>query len=68
MARLAARYPGYFWENNAGYGTPAHIAALNRLGATRHHRASFGAVRQLSLELFAQAPGLLVEATPFADD
>ncbi len=51
MARLARRYPGYGWEANAGYGTAAHRAALVRLGATPHHRPSFGAVRQLAVLL-----------------
>ena len=49
MARLAARYPGYAWERNAGYGSAAHRDALHRLGITAHHRAGFGTVRQLSL-------------------
>jgi ribonuclease HII len=51
MARLAARCPGYGWDTNAGYATPPHRAALRALGATRHHRAAFGTVRQLALEL-----------------
>ncbi len=51
MTRLAARYPGYGWEANAGYATPLHIQALNSLGSTRHHRPSFGTVRQLELDL-----------------
>jgi len=49
MARLAARYPDYGWAANAGYGTAQHRQALCRLGATAHHRAGFGTVRQLSL-------------------
>jgi len=51
MARLARRYPGYGWHANAGYGTATHRAALARLGATPHHRPSFGAVRQLAVLL-----------------
>jgi ribonuclease HII len=47
MARLAVRFPGYGWEQNAGYATGYHRAALLRLGATRHHRAAFGSVRLL---------------------
>lgn len=47
MARLDARLPGYGWAANAGYGTPSHRAALLRLGASRHHRLEFGAVRRL---------------------
>jgi ribonuclease HII len=53
MTRLAARHPGYGWEMNAGYATVLHREALLRLGVTRHHRATFGSVRQLSLELDA---------------
>ena len=51
MARLAIRFPGYGWEHNAGYATELHRAALRRLGPTRHHRADFGTVRQLRLDL-----------------
>jgi len=54
MARLAARHPGYGWEFNAGYATALHRAALHRLGATAHHRPTFGAVRQLSLDLLVE--------------
>ena len=54
MRRLAARYPGFDWDRNSGYGTAAHIDALGRLGATPHHRRSF-CVKQLSLRLVAPA-------------
>jgi ribonuclease HII len=49
MQRLAPRYPGYCWETNMGYGTPAHLDALRRLGPTPHHRRSFQPVEQLEL-------------------
>lgn len=55
MRRLAQRYPGYAWEQNSGYGTPAHIAALDALGATPHHRRSF-CVKQLVLALDGGPP------------
>jgi ribonuclease HII len=42
MRRLAGRYPGYGWETNMGYGTPRHVAALEGLGPTPHHRTTFG--------------------------
>lgn len=45
MRRLAARYPGYGWESNMGYGTAAHRDALASLGPTPHHRRSFGGVQ-----------------------
>ena len=48
MARLDARYPGYGWGRNAGYGTKAHLAGLRALGVTVHHRAGFGTVRRLA--------------------
>ncbi len=59
MLRLSVRWPGYGWERNAGYGTTFHRAALVRLGPTRHHRPTFGSVRQLDLLSFGQdrAPG-----------
>ena len=49
MTRLAARYPAYGWDRNAGYGTALHRAALRADGPCRHHRAGFGTVRQLLL-------------------
>ncbi len=50
MARLARRYPGFGWERNAGYGTPEHRAALERLGVTPHHRRSFAPVARVLAE------------------
>ena len=47
LRRLAARYPGYGWERNAGYGTPEHQTALKSLGLTPHHRLSFHPIKLL---------------------
>ena len=44
MARLSLRHPGYGWERNAGYGTPEHRRALDRLGPSPHHRRTFAPV------------------------
>jgi len=41
MVDLAQQFPGYGWEKNAGYPTPAHKRALVALGVTPHHRRSF---------------------------
>jgi len=41
MRRLALRYPGYGWVNNAGYGTAQHLLSVQHLGLTPHHRRSF---------------------------
>jgi len=45
MRLLAARYPAYGWEHNAGYATAAHREALRRLGPTPFHRRSFAPVQ-----------------------
>jgi ribonuclease HII len=47
MARLDARWPGYGWAANAGYGTAAHLDALRRLGVTPHHRRGFRPVHNI---------------------
>lgn len=47
MRRLAILYPGYGWEQNMGYPTAAHIAALRELGLTPHHRRTFAPCRHL---------------------
>jgi ribonuclease HII len=49
MRLLGVRYPDFGWERNAGYGTPAHRAALDRRGPTPHHRRTFTPVVQRSL-------------------
>jgi ribonuclease HII len=51
MCRLAVRHPGYGWEQNAGYATEQHCAAISSLGPTRHHRFSFAPVAQTVLAL-----------------
>ena len=47
MAALAARYPGFGWDTNAGYGTARHRDALEALGVTRHHRRSYAPVHKI---------------------
>jgi ribonuclease HII len=41
MVDLAQQYPGYGWERNAGYPSPAHLQALLDFGVTPWHRRSF---------------------------
>jgi ribonuclease HII len=45
MQALDLIYPGYGLAGHKGYPTPAHLEALQRLGATPIHRRSFGPVR-----------------------
>jgi len=47
MVDLAQQHPGYGWETNAGYGSKSHMAALQNLGVTPHHRRSFKPVHNI---------------------
>ena len=47
MVELAARFPGYGWEHNVGYGTAEHRDALMRLGVSDQHRRSYAPVRKM---------------------
>ncbi|PWC56419.1 ribonuclease HII [Azospirillum sp. TSO22-1] len=47
MTELHAQFPDFAWDRNAGYPSAAHLAALKRLGATPHHRTTFGPVSQV---------------------
>jgi ribonuclease HII len=64
MRNLAARYPGYGWEHNAGYPTPDHRAGMREHGVTAHHRRSFITTQRVLageqevLPLFDDAPPL----------
>lgn len=41
MVRMDKHYPGYLWNQNAGYGTKQHKEAIFDLGVTPYHRRSF---------------------------
>lgn len=41
MLRASTEYPGYGWEDNMGYPTRAHRAAIAELGTTPYHRLTF---------------------------
>jgi ribonuclease HII len=41
MQALAAEFPEYHWEQNAGYPTAAHRAAIRMHGPSPHHRMGF---------------------------
>ncbi len=47
MAIIDQQWPGYGIAGHKGYPTPAHLAALKRLGPTPVHRRSFKPVRLL---------------------
>ena len=41
MRTLATEFPAYGWEQNAGYPTAAHRAAIRQHGPCQHHRLGF---------------------------
>jgi ribonuclease HII len=41
MRRLHASFPAYGWDQNKGYGTRAHCAAIQAQGLSPHHRRTF---------------------------
>ncbi|WP_425093073.1 ribonuclease HII [Tropicimonas sp. S265A] len=47
MVALAAQFPGYGWEKNAGYPTKMHRAALLDIGVSPVHRRSFKPVHNI---------------------
>jgi ribonuclease HII len=46
MQELDASHPGYGLADHKGYPTPVHLDALERLGPSACHRASFAPVRR----------------------
>lgn len=47
MLELDRDYPEYGFARHKGYPTAAHVAALQRCGASRVHRTSFAPVRRV---------------------
>ena len=47
MQALHEQYPEYGFDQHKGYPTKAHLAALERFGATPIHRRSFAPVKRL---------------------
>ena len=47
MRRLDQSWPGYRLAQHKGYGVPAHLQALQRLGASPVHRMSFRPIRAI---------------------
>ncbi len=53
MLAISKEFPQYDWQNNKGYPTPKHRAAIREFGATPHHRMTFnllGEDPQLTLD------------------
>jgi len=52
MVELDREYPGYGFAAHKGYGTAAHLAAIQKLGPCPLHRRSFAPLRVSQAELF----------------
>jgi ribonuclease HII len=64
MCQLARDCPGYGFDSHMGYGVPAHLEALDRLGPSIHHRRFYAPVTAARLKhepLAAGNPVLPVE-------
>ena len=55
MLELHEQYPDYGFAQHKGYGTKAHLQALQLHGVTPHHRMSFAPVRE-QFSLFPDMP------------
>ncbi|MFO1445889.1 ribonuclease HII [Bacillus sp. Bva_UNVM-123] len=45
MVELSKEYPEYGFSQNMGYGTKAHLSAIEKYGITPHHRKSFAPIK-----------------------
>ncbi|MBD3614758.1 ribonuclease HII [Kingella kingae] len=50
MYALHERYPQYGFAQHKGYGTTAHLAALQQFGALAEHRADFAPVKAVLVQ------------------
>jgi len=46
MKSLGEKYPVYGFEKHKGYGSPAHLAAIQKHGPCSQHRSTFAGVRE----------------------
>jgi len=67
MCALAQDCPGYGFEQHKGYAVPEHLAALDRLGPSVHHRSLFAPVVAARVkhhpELVLPEPDLFAETS-----
>jgi ribonuclease HII len=49
MHQLDAEYPGYGFARHKGYGTVAHMLALQQIGPCTEHRMSFKPIAKLTI-------------------
>jgi ribonuclease HII len=61
MHRIAGNYPGFAFDENVGYSTPEHRAAIVALGPSVLHRRSFASIAYSQLSLEATESALAAE-------
>lgn len=47
MDKLHSQYPEYGFDRHAGYGTPQHLSAIEKVGICPEHRHSFEPIKSL---------------------
>lgn len=67
MAELDEQFPEFGLAKHKGYPTPVHLEALNRYGATVHHRRSFRPVQE-ALDSVGLYQGQVADETHYPTD
>lgn len=67
MVEMDARHPGYGFADHKGYGAPAHLDALSRLGPCAIHRMSWAPIRALAAGEAVTGAGTSAETGGWTD-
>lgn len=59
MVQMDENYPGYFFKDNAGYGAPKHLQALEQNGFSNIHRKTFEPIKSMS-KLVSKTSGMKI--------
>lgn len=62
MAGYAALFPVYDWQQNKGYPTAAHMAAVRRHGASPIHRRTFAPLKHMEFDEQGKVAGVKAQA------
>ncbi len=56
MTEMNTKYPGYSFAQHYGYGVPAHVEALQKLGVCPIHRRSYAPIAELIRDQAPEEP------------
>lgn len=62
MVRYAAQHPEYGWDENKGYASPEHLAALREHGPSPLHRRSWRLPEVQGAPVMSAGPGWVADA------